>query len=310
MKVIDDNDIDFDQYLRIPADAARVKPASTWCRQVIDSIYDPAISTGAYLPWSKTKQLIRLRPAELSVWAGVNGHGKSLLLNQIMLAVMAQDERVCIASMEMKPAQTMRRMTRQAVAVEEPSIEFIKGFHAWTDGRLWLYDQQGTVKANRLLAVVRYCTEELKITHFVIDSLMKCGLGVDDYNGQKRLVDELSTHAKDTGTHIHLIAHSRKRESQHTAMDKFDVKGAGEITDMADNVFTLWQNKQKEAAIESHEADAATLSEADALLICDKQRNGEWEGRIALWFDRASLIFIEHQNARPSACDVALSEAA
>lgn len=32
---------------------------------------------------------------------------------------------------------------------------------------------------------------------------------------------------------------------------------------------------------------------ARTILICDKQRNGEWEGCSALWFDRESWQFLE-----------------
>ena len=37
----------------------------------------------------------------------------------------------------------------------------------------------------------------------------------------------------------------------------------------------------------------------DALLIVDKQRNGEWEGRIALWYDRDSQQFLPSRHAKP-----------
>ncbi|OGO94414.1 MAG: hypothetical protein A3F10_02720 [Coxiella sp. RIFCSPHIGHO2_12_FULL_42_15] len=60
-----------------------------------------------------------------------------------------------------------------------------------------------------------------------------------------------------------------------------DIKGTGSITDLADNVFTVWRNKNKEP------------SEPDAILQCDKQRNGEWEGKISLWFDSVSLHYLE-----------------
>jgi twinkle protein len=43
-------------------------------------------------------------------------------------------------------------------------------------------------------------------------------------------------------------------------------------------VLTVWRNKRKESDPERHR------HEPDAMLICDKQRNGEWEGRIGLWF--------------------------
>ncbi len=35
------------------------------------------------------------------------------------------------------------------------------------------------------------------------------------------------------------------------------------------------------------------------MLICDKQRNGEWEGRIALWYDKDSQQFVGTNGGRP-----------
>jgi twinkle protein len=39
---------------------------------------------GALLPWAKTHGAIVLQPKQVSIWAGINGHGKSALLNQVI----------------------------------------------------------------------------------------------------------------------------------------------------------------------------------------------------------------------------------
>ena len=292
--LVNDEEIDFDKFLRTPPEAAKVKPASSYQQMIIDSYYGDNPDPGCFLPWHKTHSHIKLRKGELSIWAGVNGHGKSMLLNQICLSLMAQSERICIASLEMKPRATLKRMSRQFVGVEEPTPEYIRRFFDWTIDRLWLYDQIGTVKSDRMYAVAQYCIRELEITHFVIDSLMKCGMRNDDYSAQKEFVDRLSTLAKDTNTHIHLVTHSRKGEKEDKVMDKFDIKGAGEITDMADNVFIVWKNKKKEAALNAGNIKPELEGKPDAMLIVDKQRNGEWEGKISLWYHRASFQLLPY----------------
>jgi len=281
--LVNDEEIDFDKFLRTPPEAAKVKPASSYQQMIIDSYYGDNPDPGCFLPWHKTHNHIKLRQGEL-------------LLNQICLSLMAQSERVCIASLEMKPMATLRRMSRQFIGVEEPTPEYIRHFSEWTIDRLWLYDQIGTIRTDRMIAVARYCIRELNITHFVIDSLMKCGIGQDDYNKQKYFVDELSTLAKDANAHIHLVNHSRKGEKESNVMSKFDIKGAGEITDMADNVFIVWKNKLKEAKLNSGDIDPETEKKPDAMLICDKQRNGEWEGKVSLWYHRPSFQLLPYQN--------------
>ena len=137
--------------------------------------------------------------------------------------------------------------------------------------------------------MVRYCAKEKGITHFVIDSLMKCVSGEDDYNGQKEFVDELTSIARDNGMHIHLVHHVKKPADENHKPGKYDFKGTGAITDQVDNVIAVWRNKAKEKNREA--GKLVSDQEPDALLICDKQRNGEWEGRIGLFFDRESQQF-------------------
>ena len=36
----------------------------------------------------------------------------------------------------------------------------------------------------------------------------------------------------------------------------------------------------------------------DMFIICDKQREGEWEGAIGLWFDESSLQFMGSKDGR------------
>lgn len=292
-RLVKEHEIDFALWAIPEAEKAKIRPASDWVQEVVDHFANPPTNIGTMLPWSKTQNNIRLRPGELSIWAGVNGHGKSMLLSQIMLdAAIKQSQKVCIASLEMRPISTLARMARQASAEEDPGPLRVRFFHKCLKENLWLYDQQGTVRHDRMLAVVRYCREALSVDHFVIDSLMKCGINGDDYNLQKKFLDCLSTYARDSGIHIHLVAHSRKKETEDRPMDKFDVKGAGEITDMADNVFTLWRNKPKETRAEQDEISEADRTAPDAVLVCDKQRHGEWEGKIALWFNKRALQYV------------------
>ena len=136
---------------------------------------------------------MRFGKGEVSLWIGINGHGKSRLLSQVMLSLCAQGYKVCNASFEMKPAATLQRMARMFCGMNPFSPEFqgeagvkaledlFDDFGDWTDGRLWLYDQQGTVNPKTVIAVIRYCARELGVTHFVVDNLIKCVRSDEDY---------------------------------------------------------------------------------------------------------------------------------
>jgi len=310
MNLIVADDIDFALYEHETEAQQKVKPASLWVQALIDNIRNPVHHKRAVMPWRKTHSQIAFRPGEVTIWGGANGNGKSLVTGQIALSLCAQSEKVCIASFEMKPAKTLERMARQwstynagdpAFRHDERAqaqfIDLYEQFRDWTDDKLWLYDQQGTVTASQVGAVVRYCAKERGITHMFIDSLMKCVSGEDDYNGQKTFVDELTAIARDYGIHVHLVHHIRKPANEDHKPNKYDYKGSGSITDQVDNVISVWRNKAKE---KKREAGAMVSDgEPDALLICDKQRNGEWEGNIGLWFDPASQQFLSVAGEQP-----------
>jgi len=297
MNVLTPDSIDFAAYERETEAKQRVRPAKEYVAELIERLGKPQALTGQSLPWLKAKNLFRFRPGEVTLWAGVNGHGKSLMTGQLALEFLALRQRVCIASFEMKPHSTLGRMLRQWAGFS-PTEDAATGregvaamrdlyeqFGAIADRHLWFYDQQGTVTVAQMSGVARYCAKELCIQHLFIDSLMKCVKGEDDYNGQKAFVDELTAIARDYNIHVHLVHHIRKLENEAKKPDKTDVKGTGAITDQVDNILLVWRNK----AINRRD------EEPDAALICCKQRHGEWEGGLNLWFDPASQQFVEGQ---------------
>ena len=291
------DNIDFGLYMESTEAAHKIIPASAYTEEVTDYLQNGEQMHGAMLPWKRTRDKIRFRSGEVTLWSGMNGHGKSLALGQAMVGFVCQREPVCIASFEMRPVVTLARMMRQTAGCRHPDREMVLGVHeVWSDW-LWLYDQQGQVHADKILAVMRYAAQELKVKHFVVDSLMKCGISEDDYTAQKLFLDAICTIGRDTGMHIHLVAHSRKAKDETLPPGKMDVKGSGAITDQVDNVIVVWRNKAKEAARQAGEPlDPNT---PDALLIIDKQRNGEFEGKLGLFFDQESMQYMEHGDFQP-----------
>lgn len=294
------DDIDFAQYMRDTEPKRKVRPAKAWIAELMDNLGKKTSEVKIVLPWQKAHDLVAFRPGEVTLWAGVNGHGKSLVTGQAILSLITQGQRICLCSFEMKPLKSLERMARQFSAqspngawLNDPEVlatyrEVYDQFGIFTDGKFWLYDQQGSVQRDTIMGVIRYCANELKIHHVFIDCLMKCVKGADDYNQQKDFVDELCAYARDLNIHIHLVHHIRKLSSESQQPDKTDVKGAGEITDQVDNVLLFWRNKEREGDLAARREN----KDSDAILICAKQRNGEWEGKIGLWFEPQSQQFV------------------
>lgn len=300
------DEIDFAAYLRETDAQAKVKNAGVWVDSMKKRLRMKASEVNILLPWVKSQDDFAFRMGEVTIWGGVNGHGKSLVTSQVALSLMGQDQKVCIASFEMKPMKTLERMTRMFNGSNPFSPEFqgdqglkvlddlYDQFGEWTNGRLWLYDQQGTTDASLVIGMAKYCAKELGIKHIFIDNLAKCVRAEDDYNGQKAFVDDITAIAKDFDCHIHIVHHMRKGNKETDALDKNDFKGSGSIADQPDNLIGVWRNKAKE--LEAKENKATKKDEPDATVRVFKQRNydgaGDGEPLILLWFNRDSWQFL------------------
>jgi len=288
--VFEEDDIDFDAYMAATDAQHKVRPAAHWEADLIDEFAPPQADAPRYprLPWSRLDNRVALRPGEVSLWFGFNGHGKSLLLGQTMLSACAQGARACIASFEMRPRKTLARMARQFADSDQLSPRQVRDFVGWAEGKLWLYDQTSTVEPERVYAVIRYAVDKLKVQHFVVDNLTKCVAADDDYAGQKQVVDMLTALAQGLGIHIHLVHHARKDRDETRPPRKMDALGASAITNLVDNVFIVWRNKAK------WEAEQPDPKQPDAMLICDKQRHGSgWEGVLNLAYHRRSMQYLQ-----------------
>jgi twinkle protein len=258
---------------------------------------------GAKLPWVKTQDDVGLVAGDLSIWAGINGHGKSTLLLQVCNHLIAQGEPVCIASLEMPIVETLYMMCCQ-VARCEPSKEFTGKFLEWTGDRLWLFNQKGSASQDAILGAIRWSAEHRGVKHFVIDNLMMTTDGESGeraMNSQKTFVENLKRVCDDVGVHCHLVHHIRKGESEHDRPNKFDLKGSGAIADLADQIFIVWRNKKREAYFQnpSRKPDPDLEAQAGATLSLVKNRRAGIERTYLLWFDRVSRQFSPTSGAKP-----------
>ena len=309
---LNNDNIDFGQYMEETDHKQKIKQARLWVSELEEELVNPPVDRSVPMPWSSTKDTFAFRPGEVTVWAGANGGGKSLMTGQVALGLVKQDQKVLIASFEMKPKVSVKRMIRQFAGKsldsanyhqtpDEQKRDAFGRFKIFAGERLWFYDQQGTVNSKQMAAVCRYAAVEMGIQHVFIDSLMKCVSGEDDYNAQKAFIDELTAIARDHDIHIHLIHHIRKLANDEARPSKSDLRGSSSITDQVDNVLILWRNKAKEHAIQQNKN--VDLALPDAMLLCEKQRNGEAEEWYEFWYHGDSQQFLDRQGSLPMGFD-------
>lgn len=303
MRILTLDSMDFEAYEAQTEHAHKVRPASDF-EELMHREFAAKKAGPRYPRMTSTKagRMIEFRPAEVTGWAGFNGHRKSMFTSQVALDLCAQDQRTLIASFEMPPGKTLARMARQAFAVSEPAAVSRSAFAKWTDGRLWLFDHLGRTTPQACIGLCRYFAKELKGKHVFIDSLMKVCKSEDTLDEQVQFVSDLCSVAHDTGLHVHLILHSRKPQSgdESKPPSKYEIRGAAAISDQLDNVITVWMNKRRREVMDAgptHKDYLEQEAKADALVTVEKQRNGEWEGRMQMWFHNPSLRFMDDRTS-------------
>jgi twinkle protein len=281
-----------------------------YAAEVVEEFYPPAERPAGFEPpFGKIAGRVRFRPGELSIWTGYNHHGKSEFLNFLMTAAVYQGERVCLASLEVRPENTIARLVRQSTAERRPSPERIRSALEWLSRAVLVCEHAEAARLERLLEVFGYAARRYGVSQFVLDNLAMLGIGEDDYDRQKATVSALASFALRTRSHVHLVAHPRKASDESEIPGKLDVRGGAAITDLAHNVFAVWKDAEKAARLSELEVDgdprgeirALVESKPDTVWACRKQRETGDTPMCGLWFHRDTLQFHERPFATPFA---------
>ncbi|WP_208441522.1 bifunctional DNA primase/helicase [Bartonella raoultii] len=270
-----------------------LRHASDYKDQVIRLFWpEPEQHIGYTVPYPKLHGKLHFRPAELTLWSGASGAGKSQLLSDCIPHWISQNSRLCLASLEMKGAQSLRRLTKQTGGLEQPTREMIERILQFLDDGLILYEHVGKSSVDSLLDVFDYCRARYGCDQFIIDSLMRLGIASDDYAGQEQAVYKMVDWAVLNNVHLHLVAHARKGGVDIPGTE--DIKGASEIGANAFNIITIWRNRSLEdkifaASLTQEKIDLA--KRPGVIMNIAKQRSGDFEGKIGLWFDKKTYRY-------------------
>ena len=201
-------------------------------------------------------KLVGMVFGSLNVLSGRNGSGKSTILNQIYIAeAIAQGYKTFLFSGELIGGN-VKYWLLQTLANEEQFAEYTaKDGHKYKkvtiqakekivndmkDG-FFLYDSDDY----RIEAIIEKMTVLAKrygVRVFVIDNLMTVESSLKDkYEAETDIVKKLKNFAKKYNAIVHLVAHPRK--SMNDEIEKDDVAGSANITNLADYVTTISRAK-------------------------------------------------------------------
>lgn len=298
MNVLDLNDLELIQF-RGEQESGHLYSFAALTDRVIASLEAGGLA-GDKLPWSKTHDSVALGPSELSIWCGVNGHGKTMLLNQIMASLLPS-RKILIASMEMGPEEIIKSIATQAAGCK-PSSAYIKTFTVQHEHNGFIYDRQDKVAQDAILGLAHYAGDRLGVDHMVIDSLTMCGVGRENYEEQAEFVRLIKLAARKYKFHIHLVCHARKGAKENEPIGKFDIRGAGEIADIADKVFIVQRNKTREQHVHLRDNnrpfEQKYIDQPGVWLKLVKNRQDGTEKTWGLYFHKPALQFVTQDGRR------------
>lgn len=224
------------------------------------------------------------RKGEITIWSGRNGSGKSTVLNQVCLNLASQKLKTCIASLELKPARYLKWMTCQATGKEKPTGEEILSTFTWLSQFVLILNSTETTSQIEIFDAFEYAARRNGVEFFIIDSLMKInlpGAEKDKYEAQKEFMNKVCAFVKDFNCHCHIVAHPRKGNSDSERLDKVDIAGSGDITNMADNVVFMWRPDEEDKK----------NTDPDGMMHIKKNREFGETGGVRLYFDKKTKRF-------------------
>lgn len=203
---------------------------------------------------------------QLSVWTGRRGEGKSTFLGQLLIESADQGKAVCAYSGEL-PAGDFKSWIYLQTAGKDyiktqdnrgiPTDYFLENdvtakIDEWFKGRFFicdndiLHDSKGNTS---IITLFTYAVKRCDCKIFLVDNIMTAKYGMsnnsDYFRAQSNFVADLKAFAKKYKVHVHLVCHPRKTNEE---LDNDDVSGISDITNLADNVFSLTQATEKEKA--------------------------------------------------------------
>lgn len=214
---------------------------------------DEFIETGIEALDRKMRGLIR---GGVSVLSGLRGGSKSTFTTQISLNVIERGGSVLFHSFEM-PAKTVMRWFHlmaagrwNTVPTKWENAFFTKpGVDAkidkWLNDRLFIYDNN---HGNDFEAIYTGLITEIALQHpdlIILDNLMALditGPGFRDiYQAQTAFINKVVMLAKQSNTHIIVVAHPRKANG-FLRLD--DISGTGNIGNAVNNAFIIHRNNE------------------------------------------------------------------
>lgn len=187
-------------------------------------------------PRGKLGEMISFYPGYTTIITGIPGHGKSEILDQMLLQISIDyNLRGAFFTPENWPTElhmlkvVEKLLGKSAFKSNELELERAKDF--LSNRVFWVYPKEG-FKLEDILNKVRQAVLKHGIQWFVLDPWNKLEHQDDSTNYVSRCLDLISNFNKSNGTHCFVVAHPTKMKHNPTT-GKFEVPGLYDISGSA-----------------------------------------------------------------------------
>lgn len=237
-----------------------------------------------------------------NILTGEPGSGKSTLLNQIIAKSIKDGHKAFLYSGELKNDRLMSWFKRTVANKEH--IEARRNRNGdryndisdycwdiisdWIRGKFKIYDKNSVATEKKLLSVIEHYVVYEGYRLFVLDNLMTIDIGNSErqYQAQKQLCLSLKDLCDKYGIVVILVAHPKKpKDGDKPTM--YDIAGASEMINLADNIFRL---SRKTSMVDDEEVNASKMA------IQKNRWGGVIDRAITLTFDDYRKRFYQTEN--------------
>lgn len=228
-------------------------------------------------PFDEHGDKLRFYDGGYTVWSGYPGTGKTTLLRQLECHLLHKGKGVFIAHLEEDPGDSLIRAAGVAYGTSLPTQQQLQWFMDWNADLLRVWGIIGLASHRDLFGTMQALAAN-GCKHFIIDSLMCLDVPSDDFEKQRKFANDLSTIARTTKAHIHLVAHPRKVISAEQEPDINDVAGSSDLIRLADNVLFIRRGPS------TANDDAVTAMQ---IVVKKNRHDPAFIGNITGWFNRS-----------------------
>ena len=237
------------------------------------------------------ERIIGMPLGSLDVITGRTGEGKSTILNQFFIGEsIKQGYKVFLFSGELTESNAkgwlldtlankedlLEFTSKKGIKYKKISQQAVSKIDDFLEDKFYLYTEED-YSIDAIIDKMEIMAKRYGVKVFCIDNLMVTENDEkDELKNQTEIVKKLKSFAKKYNCIVHLVAHPRKAQYGQNNLDKSDISGSANITNLADYVIIVQRIKE----------DESPTMDKHTLLTIDKDRYMGSRLGIELLFDK------------------------